>query len=93
MGGRPRCLRSREDVKTGSSEEGRLDLGGGMNNPSLLLTAPLLEGGTGQTRAAVAGGVFEFGRSVGDANAANGLEDGRPERGQADARVGGRFAG
>ena len=28
---------------------GSLGLGGGMNNPSLLLTAPLLEGGSGQT--------------------------------------------
>ena len=36
---------------------GSLGLGGGMNNPSLLLTAPLLEGGTGQT-APPAPGVF-----------------------------------
>ena len=36
---------------------GSLGLGGGMNNPSLLLTAPLLEGGSGQT-APPAPGVF-----------------------------------
>jgi hypothetical protein len=36
---------------------GSLGLGGGMNNPSLLLTAPLLEGGNGQT-APPAPGVF-----------------------------------
>jgi hypothetical protein len=36
---------------------GSLGLGGGMNNPSLLLTAPLLEGGTGQA-APLSPGVF-----------------------------------
>ena len=79
---------SREDVKTDSSEEGRSDCGGGMNQPSLLLTAPLLEGGTGQSAPPSPGVLSECGSSVGDANAANGLEDGRPERGPADARVG-----
>ena len=53
--GRPRCPRSREAGTAGSSEAVRLACGGGMNNPSLLLTAPLLEGGSGADCAAVAG--------------------------------------
>ena len=41
--------RSRGAVGAGFSEVGTLGLGGGMSNPVLLLTAPLLEGGSGTT--------------------------------------------
>ena len=39
-------------------------------------------------RAAIAGGVFEFGRAAGDPDLADGLEDRHPERGKADACLG-----
>ena len=47
--GRPRCATFQEGRRGGFFGGGSLGLGGGMNNPSLLLTAPLLEGGSGQT--------------------------------------------
>ena len=49
LGTRSAELSFREGRRGGLFGGGSLGLGGGMNNPTLLLTAPLLEGASGQT--------------------------------------------
>ena len=72
---------------------GSLGLGGGMNNPSLLLTAPLLEGGSGQTAPPSPAVFSSSGVQQAFQTLQTDLKNDVPSGAQADACVGGHAPG